>query len=225
MEEFTLASGVSTTKTIMPLLKRIKGVALMNEYLFRISPANSFSPGTDYISSSYKCLSDALEKSHSPLSTPRDAAHTALLDTSTGLATLILLFAAHQQLDPQNVVARAVPSCVGIMTSAVLCALMESSEGTTDDGCEVLYGRAGLLYALLRLREYSSGTSAVPDLQPLISDHTIGQVVEKIIQRGIAGSAAYSVELSASGQQERPPPLIWKWHGKRYLGGAHGVGK
>ena len=229
MEEFTLALEVSTTKTTTLLLKHIEGIALMDEYLFCISPANLSSPGIDYVTSSYRCLSDALEKSHNPLSTPRDAAHTAFLDTSTGLATLILLFAARQQLDPQTIVSRAVPSCIEIMMDAILRPSMESSEGTTvDDGCEVLYGRAGLLYALLRLRAasgHSSLTSVVPDLQPLISDRTIGQVVEKIIQGGIAGSAAYSAELSAGGQEKSPPPLIWRWHGKRYLGGAHGVGK
>lgn len=232
MEEFTLASGVSAKKTThhtkLPL-KCIKGIALMNEYLFRISIANSSSPDDDYVPRSHKCLSDALTKCQNTLSSPRDAAHSASLDTSTGIATQILLIAIQQKLDPESTLALAVPSCIKILEDAVLLSSMESPEGTSDqDGCEVLYGRAGLLYALLKLRttsQHSSGTSAVPDLQSLISDHTIGQVVETIVQRGMAGSAAYSAELSAGGQLDNPPPLIWTWHAKRYLGGAHGVGE
>lgn len=102
-----------------------------------------------------------------------------------------------------------------------------------DDGCEVLYGRAGLLYALLLIRgairvhaDSVETSGALPDkllesLDRLASDDNICVIVKAIIDFGREGAREYAEDIAGSGLI--PPPLMWVWHGKRYLGAAHGV--
>jgi hypothetical protein len=87
-----------------------------------------------------------------------------------------------------------------------------------DDGCEVLYGRAGLLYALLRLRHMLNCDAMVH----LTSDDVLRGLTDEIIRRGQEGATLYREQYHGSGMT---PPLMWLWHGKRYLGGAHGIGE
>ena len=98
-----------------------------------------------------------------------------------------------------------------------------------DDGCEVLYGRAGLLYAFLLLRNaLRRGLSdeLAPEfahqLNQLIVVNNLRVTVDSIIARGRRGSRWLREELGKV--QSALPPLMWSWHQKRYLGGAHGVG-
>ena len=106
-------------------------------------------------------------------------------------------------------------------------------EDQGDSQCEVLYGRAGLLYALLYLR---NSVHAHPteqreelegELETLLSDHVLATLVDSIIERGKFGARVLSSEHGALHDADTGdlPPLMWKWHGRRYLGGAHGVGK
>jgi hypothetical protein len=112
-------------------------------------------------------------------------------------------------------------------------AVSEDRRETDDDGgCEVLYGRAGLLYALLRLRSVSrrsdinttdsNSADSVMKIKALSSKAQLQLLVQSIIHRGQSGAATYAVELAG---KLPAPPLMWAWHGKRYLGAAHGVGK
>merc|ERR1712168_1527101 len=69
---------------------------------------------------------------------------------------------------------------------------------------EVLYGRAGYLYALLRMKQVS--VNVVPD-------GVIQQIVDDIIKDGIKGKENhYTSSL----------PLYYEWHDKEYIGAAHG---
>jgi hypothetical protein len=103
---------------------------------------------------------------------------------------------------------------------------LSDSNDSTDDGCEILYGRAGLLYTLLYLRKAvrDYGQHERAPLENLISDATISRLVDSIVFRGKRGAHLLSLEFSGSGTVSLPP-LMWSWHGKRYLGAAHGVGK
>ncbi|KAF9044368.1 hypothetical protein BJ165DRAFT_1528916 [Panaeolus papilionaceus] len=100
-----------------------------------------------------------------------------------------------------------------------------------EDGCEVLYGRAGLLYGLLYLRNTLKDINIAhdSDLRALISDDTLGLIVEGIITRGRIGAQTFEDENAAMKGRfskvdaPRSPRLMWKWHGRRYLGAAHGV--
>jgi hypothetical protein len=106
-----------------------------------------------------------------------------------------------------------------------------------EDNSEVLYGRAGFLYALLFLRtavdKARAGgyiTSLNPEQQDEIKritkDSSIKRVVESIIARGKLGARRYVEEFGPSvGQDQLFPDLMWKWHGTAYLGGAHGICK
>ncbi|KAG6886848.1 hypothetical protein C0992_002028 [Termitomyces sp. T32_za158] len=120
--------------------------------------------------------------------------------------------------------------CIQLIRVAV-----ESVENSKEDACEVLYGRAGLLYALLRIRnglsDARTSISVSADAEPflmalneLTSDKALRAVVDSVIAIGREGTADYAVRLEA--KPEKPiPPLMWAWHGKRYLGAAHGVGQ
>ena len=95
------------------------------------------------------------------------------------------------------------------------------------DGCEVLYGRAGLLYALLSLRSSAAAEkySDVPltgEIKSLISFDTFRKLVDDVIDRGAMGADATRPPGVAPSAW---PPLMWSWHRKLYLGAAHGVGE
>jgi Lanthionine synthetase C-like protein len=124
--------------------------------------------------------------------------------------------------------------CADLLTKAIRNALLPSEP--SEDGCELLYGRAGLLYAMLFLRQYRTTSSLSlqndthsPEassirvlLRPLTSSTTLQRLVNDIIRRGVEGATRLASELEAEESQQG---LMWSWHGKRYLGSAHGVGQ
>ncbi|KAM7390843.1 hypothetical protein PAMA_008843 [Pampus argenteus] len=72
---------------------------------------------------------------------------------------------------------------------------------------ELLYGRAGYLYALLYInKEIGAGT---------VDEGTITQVVTAIVNSG--------KNLSAEQKKTDRCPLLYEWHRKQYLGAAHGL--
>ncbi|MFH4980327.1 hypothetical protein AB6A40_007036 [Gnathostoma spinigerum] len=70
---------------------------------------------------------------------------------------------------------------------------------------EMLTGRAGILAAALNLKFISSDESIPEDL--------LKQVIDKILESG----REYSLRNGS------PCPLMYQWHGKEYLGAAHGL--
>ncbi|KAG6865813.1 hypothetical protein C0991_011618 [Blastosporella zonata] len=154
----------------------------------------------------------------------------SFLETDVGVATLVLLHV----LGTEGPINRS-PFFKNLalyrktITDAVNCA-----SDLEDDTCEVLYGRAGLLYALLLIR---SELLKVPDralidqerlvifnsLQNLVSDEALQSVVDSMIAIGRMGASQYNAWLATEPQDEPRPQLLWSWHGKRYLGAAHGV--
>ncbi|KAJ3326602.1 Glutathione S-transferase lancl1 [Blyttiomyces sp. JEL0837] len=93
---------------------------------------------------------------------------------------------------------------------------------------ELLYGRAGYLYALLFAR-YHCGASAAA----LIPDSLISDLHECIVFEGKEGSKRTFTKRSERDKQglgeSRIPganattPLMWSWHMERYVGAAHGT--
>lgn len=85
----------------------------------------------------------------------------------------------------------------------------QSTDSDTPD--EILYGRAGYLHCLLlcytALKAINADHHLLPDLRSAI-DATF----DSIIARG----RAYKQKASNC-------PLMWEWHGSKYLGAAHGV--
>ncbi|XP_065206559.1 lanC-like protein 2 isoform X2 [Planococcus citri] len=78
------------------------------------------------------------------------------------------------------------------------------ASGRSPPPDELLYGRAGYLYALLLVRKH------IPN--DLIKDCFIKEVAEKIIDSGKTLSRATQAKT----------PLQYEWHDKEYIGAAHG---
>lgn len=72
---------------------------------------------------------------------------------------------------------------------------------------ELLYGRAGYLYALLYVNK-EIGTDAV-------DEETITKVVTAIVESG--------KNMSAEQKKTDRCPLLYEWHKKQYIGAAHGL--
>lgn len=194
----------------------IAGTVLMNMHLRALpreiklghSHDDLLSLNDAYLASALKLFSSALTKPTSP-------SRCSFLETRVGLATLILEHARDDQLPWR-------PS-LDLIRGAVHDVLVESAIAD-DDGCEVLYGRAGLLYALIRLRlafddaGKTDMSRAVHDSQ-VIADNTMERIMDSILAHGRYGAQTYATEVSSTAA----PPLMWSWYGKRYLGGAHGV--
>lgn len=178
------------------------------------------------------------------LSVPPSGSRASFLETSVGPATLTLKeriwvgsgarSASVNKSDLQKLEEFWQP-CAQLLEAAIQVSI---SEEIDDDGCEVLYGRAGLLYALLLLRtELASlrdgGMSisqtedpAVRAVASLCSDANVQALVDDIMKRGRVGAREYQEELaSLRDERDKVPPLMWRWHVSRYLGGAHGVGE
>lgn len=86
-----------------------------------------------------------------------------------------------------------------------VCRLKELSPGpgASDLPCELLYGRAGFLYALLYVGALVPGA---------LDEKLIEHQVTAIVDAGQQGS-----------RDIRGAPLMYMWHGKHYLGAAHGM--
>lgn len=68
---------------------------------------------------------------------------------------------------------------------------------------EILSGRAGYLYSLLFIKKYVTS----------VDEKLISTIVEEIVRSGRSYGDPDSLGVS----------LMYEWHGKRYLGAAHGV--
>lgn len=75
--------------------------------------------------------------------------------------------------------------------------------------CEVLYGRAGALQAILFLRRALANRN--------VGHEAALTLANEIVQQGIRG-AAQNMNQVVDGL-----PLLWEWHDTKYLGAAHGV--
>jgi hypothetical protein len=178
-------------------------------------------------------LSSSIQESSLNPRNIRDGAHLSFLETPIGIATLILN--KYPLGRNQSFVNAPWKKCRDLLLRGVEVIMSDDRNfGEDDDGCEVLYGRAGFLYALLFLRnasvvreggrmERSGGGGLDQDIETcrtLISDETLETVVHSIIRRGRNGAETYRFEFGPA----KSSPLMWTWHMKRYLGGAHGVG-
>jgi hypothetical protein len=79
------------------------------------------------------------------------------------------------------------------------------------DECEVLYGRAGLLYALLFVERLCP--------QADIPSRHFQMLVKEIVAEG----KRCGKNLADRGLKVPSPPFMHLWHRKPYLGAAHGT--
>ncbi|KAF8815966.1 hypothetical protein BYT27DRAFT_7078383 [Phlegmacium glaucopus] len=150
----------------------------------------------------------------------------SFIETQLGIATLVL---ARNPATSEQVIIDDFQAAKDYLDYAIKVAVSPAGNEdiqNQDDGCEILYGRAGLLYALLYLRKALRGDAhsafVQGPLEKITSDTNLSCLIESIISRGKHGSQMLSADLK-SRDTRSVPPLMWRWHGKRYLGGAHGV--
>ncbi|KAA1477913.1 hypothetical protein DENSPDRAFT_933984 [Dentipellis sp. KUC8613] len=228
----------------------LAGISYLNYHLSR-SPVLPPTSRTALRTLAQKQLRAALKAD--PLSPPRSGAKVALLDTSIGPAALVLLYQLHYYADIASASTPFANStsagagtgtrspfsktscarCAELLKSAFQLALAAEPDADPEDGCELLYGRAGLLHALLLLRNAAQDIDPTADgglralLDPVISDAALGGLVNNIVARGVQGAERFRLDVSRGKgkgrEDECMPALMWSWHGKRYLGGAHGV--
>jgi len=146
----------------------------------------------------------------------------SFVETFTGIATLVLIRgpATSEKVIKDNWLAAKK------YLEYTLRKTLIDIDGDTDDKSEVLYGRAGLLYALLYLRSAlcNRNEQEREPLLDLISDTTLSRLADSIMARGRCGAHRQASEYRTTNAAFLPP-LMWSWHGRRYLGAAHGVGE
>ncbi|EEH46818.2 uncharacterized protein PADG_02916 [Paracoccidioides brasiliensis Pb18] len=125
-------------------------------------------------------------------------------------ASLVRILAAITRPTP-----RAIDSSdLNILQNAAELSL---KQGTMLGGDEALYGRVGLLWALLYIRQHCLDEENMDVLIPLFT--MIPRIVNVILETGRLGADEYQ---QLYGQQS-VLPLMWPWHGKYYIGAIHGT--
>ncbi|KIY62717.1 hypothetical protein CYLTODRAFT_458763 [Cylindrobasidium torrendii FP15055 ss-10] len=149
-----------------------------------------------------------------------DAAHCSFLGTTIGSAILAIIRAI--ECTPERAERGNFDKAYDHLAEAIECARKVGLD--SDEHCEFLYGRAGLLYGLMYLRQALRNVDAsvpeVNDALELTVDKILGCIANVIFQHGRHGAAEYQAATQHTGMA---PPLIWRWHGKRYLGAGHGL--
>lgn len=168
----------------------------------------------------------------------KDGGHASFLETPVGVASLVLARLVNTRSSETNSettvnLRRYWSPSIALLKNAVKRVVAEDAdERYLDDGdSEVLYGRAGLLYSFLFLRKAVEGAKAEgsfgslgaeerSDIDRVIKDSNLNRLVGSIMKRGRLGAEVLAKRM----RPEDPRPcLMWRWHGKAYLGGAHGV--
>lgn len=180
----------------------------------------------------------------------QDSAHASFLETPVGIATLLL---ARWVISPQHpsdreheILLKALnkhwEASVHLLSGTLQKIVAEDQDDSVagsgeDGGSEVLYGRAGFLYSLLYLRKAITKAKEKAcfdlldedrkkDMDRITRDSSLKTVVDGLVRRGRAGARRYRSRAmvgDAGTQPDSLPPLMWRWHGKAYVGGAHGV--
>ncbi|TFK24781.1 hypothetical protein FA15DRAFT_704324 [Coprinopsis marcescibilis] len=206
-----------------------------------------------------RVLTNVLRQNRVP-TVVKDAGHASFLETPIGLATLVIMRCLECLSHPRysgdenalsnlrrywkasvNLLAgtiQKIPSVDAWLDRDPSGEHANRQAGAADDGCKVLYGRAGFLYTLLRVRKTLAEATKLKwynelersqreEVEVLVSDASLEVVVGSITKRGKLGARSYARSVAIEPNVERNipslPPLMWSWHGRRYLGGVHGV--
>ncbi|KAK1230954.1 hypothetical protein PQX77_005928 [Marasmius sp. AFHP31] len=203
-----------------------KGLAVMHHSLSSLPTIRSIvhAKALDYIRDTISLSTGSMQKLFEQ---SIDPARVAFLETQTGLCVLLI-----SHIDDQYLSDQPFSFCVDQLQNVIHT--ISRQEDDSDDGTEVLYGRAGFLYGLLLMKNAvssrgwtrSNGSSipAQEKLLHLVSNDSLSVVIRSIIKRGEIGASSYALGVVPIRERDTlTPPLMWSWHGKRYLGAAHGV--
>ncbi|RAL09518.1 lanthionine synthetase C family protein [Aspergillus homomorphus CBS 101889] len=137
--------------------------------------------------------------------------------SSSALAVPILRILASKSSD--TTVSNDDVECIQEVVQTALSNSHMVSHGSSLMGSdEVLFGRAGLLWALLNLRLRSYDDETAKALGPVFEQ--IPRLVDMIIAGGIRGHKDFALNHG----DEDALPLMWHWKEDRYsLGAVHGI--
>lgn len=173
---------------------------------------------------SQNCLPNIVKLLEAAKWRPKSSSKTSFLETPVGIAAEVLIDTMESQ-NPNLYKKQEISLCIDVLHRGLKIQAQETDEDE-DEGCEVLYGQAGLLYALLRLLDrIDSAAAEVTDdlkLETIVNKTSIVNIVHSIIIRGRFGASVYASNVSS---RFKVPSLMWSWHHKRYLGAAHGLGE
>jgi len=98
-------------------------------------------------------------------------------------------------------------------------ALAPTLKNTKGQPSELLYGYCGYLSCLLFLKRHG----ALEIVSGNIVYELVTDIVRAVLQNGKELSGVYKVKDRSGEVKNVYFPLMWEWHGKKYLGSAHGV--
>ncbi|KAG8799113.1 hypothetical protein FRC17_007223 [Serendipita sp. 399] len=129
------------------------------------------------------------------------------LDSALGAAVTRIILDLYCSSGSKDAEVQIQEADIHMLEEAVEVALKKDDTGTN----EILYGKAGLLYALCQLRgALGNGRLSGKRLEQLTNDETLGLLVDAIIDEGKAS-------------RFRGIPLYFEWQGKCYIGSMHGI--
>lgn len=202
-------------------IEYITGIAFMQYHIAKMDVDLNIS-AEELVGAADRNLADLLRRNPINAEYMYSPGRISFVETFIGIATLVLI---RGTATSEKVIKDSWLAAKKCLEHTLRKTLIDI-DGDTDDECEVLYGRAGLLYALLYLRSAlcNSNEQEREPLVDLISDTTLARLADSIMARGRCGARRQVLEYGTSNAAPLPP-LMWSWHGKRYLGAAHGVGE
>lgn len=144
--------------------------------------------------------------------------HAAMLSpvgSSSCLTAVVLRILAVTEGDANGTVSKDDITCLEKAVGLALASpRMVSHRGKTMGCDEVLYGRAGLLWALVNLRAHMFDQATTDALVPIFE--SVPKLVDVLINSGRQGSEVYIKEYG----EQTALPLMWEWMEGRFGLGA-----
>ncbi|RUS21631.1 hypothetical protein BC938DRAFT_475372, partial [Jimgerdemannia flammicorona] len=191
------------------------GIALLCYHLYCLNP--TFTIATipiatyclSYLHAALSALPAPPRRSHAP---PTHPVYTGFLGSPVGplaLATVV----AHKVSNDQNAAKEYLSKILSRYHPSAVNAVGRNSMSSN----ELLYGRAGYLYALLFVKTHCGGS----EVGAMVSDELVRQVFDAILSDGKDYAQIFKTVRAL--KDEEAPPLMWCWHETEYLGAIHGA--
>lgn len=164
----------------------------------------------DALVSEFESVANARINPHISAGNLRPGRLSPLGSPSLGACVIRLAVASSQLMkDDSHVRHRVHARDIKILESAIETALGQSQ---SLGGDEPLYGRVGLLWAILNIRKSNYDPESGAALAPIFE--AVPNLLDLIIQTGRLGARDYAKHHG----EQYALPLMWPWHDKYYTG-------
>ena len=178
-------------------------------------------------------LPDELELSPRRLSPLDSELGTAVLEIMRQLKKNSASSSSSSRLTDQDEDQLRWVSALRILRGNINVALEHDRYIRSGGGCEALYGRVGLLWALFNLRRLCHDSQSVSSrkvkggrkggrrsemvrgLADHVRDEVLQKLVDMVVEAGKTGAEMYKAQY---GEKPAGMRLIWNWHDSWYLG-------